>query len=286
MTISSWKVLDVSSDRKTVRLVPSAPTTAGVKLRGAQGYNNAVKLLNAACDALYGGAAGSADGITARSINMVDLEGTTATDQNRLMKGTYSKGSSYGTRKGPYEVANSKYPLIYGEEALRKIDGTESNTGIGMSEEATIGLDTNGFIPKVNGARNTVEDKAIEPAYTYYYLINSDFTTALGTNASLILPNGTSTRNYWVASRCVGAYAGGCSFGVRYVYSGDLFHCVMFYSNGDTSSNTLGLFPVVSLSSGVLSRSRPCIHIRTSFVDKGTELLSLGIEAKRQRRKL
>ncbi len=46
MTISSWKVLDVSDDRKTVRLVPSAPTRAGVNLRGAQGYNNAVKLLN------------------------------------------------------------------------------------------------------------------------------------------------------------------------------------------------------------------------------------------------
>ena len=271
MTISSWKVLDVSNDRKTVRLVPSAPTTAEIKLRGAQGYNNAVKLLNDACDALYGGAAGSADGITARSISMVDIEGAMTTTEAL----TTAK-ANYGTRKtSAYTVANSKYPKIYEEEALRKINGTESTIGIGMSEEATIGLDTNGFIPRVNGARNIVEDAIIQPAHTYYYLNNANFAAALGYPANgyagtngPFLPNGSSTRNYWVASRFVFTSDRNCYFNVRSVYSGSLIYCNMFYSYDYASNDALSLFPVVSLSSGVLSRIRPCIHICTSFVGR------------------
>ena len=99
-----------------------------------------------------------------------------------------------------------------------------------MSEEATIGLDTNGFIPRLNGGRNTVEDATIEPADTYYKLNNSNFLTALGANASLILPNGSSTRNYWVASRCVNAGDSNCDFGVRRVGYGSLGSYDMFIS--------------------------------------------------------
>ena len=52
--ISKWKVLDIKSGKVT--LVPEAPTSGTVYLQGAQGYNNAVKLLNDACSNLYGNA--------------------------------------------------------------------------------------------------------------------------------------------------------------------------------------------------------------------------------------
>ena len=256
MTISSWKVLSVDAANNVVKLVPSAPTASGVKLRGAQGYNNSVKLLNDACDALYGGTAGDADGITARSISMIDIEGALTTTQ-----AVTTAKANYGTRpSSAYTVANSKYPLIYGEEALRKINGIETTTGIGMSEEATTGLDANGFIPRVNGARNTVENATIQPAHTNYYLANSDFATALGYPASgytgtngPFLPNGSSTRNYWVASRCVYADGSMCCFNVRGMNVGNLDYYYMFDSNDDTWDDELSLFPVVTLSSGVLS---------------------------------
>ena len=248
MTIDSWKVLKISDDRKTVTLVPSAPTTAGVKLSGAQGYNNAVKLLNNACDALYGGTAGASDGITARSINIEDMEGLM--DATALSN---AKGSNYPEqRSSAYSTENSKYPKIYEEEALKNINGTYSATGIGMSEEASSTADTNGFISRSIGKVTTAT--SIQPSQTNYYLNNANFTAALGTtNASLILPSGSSTRNYWVASRCILTFDSYCIFRVCGVNRGGLNASHMFFSVDGMNNDTLGFFPAVFLSSGVLS---------------------------------
>ena len=69
--ISSWKVLSIDAITGNVELVPSAPTEGEVYLGEAQGYNNAVKLLNEACSNLYGS---ETKKITARSISMEDIE--------------------------------------------------------------------------------------------------------------------------------------------------------------------------------------------------------------------
>ena len=60
--ISEWRVLDIANGKVT--LVPTDSTDGEVYLGQAQGYNNGVKLLNDACNSLYGNAA---KGITARS---------------------------------------------------------------------------------------------------------------------------------------------------------------------------------------------------------------------------
>ena len=50
--------------------MPTAPTSGSVRLYGAQGYNNAVYLLNELCSQLY---SDSSKEITARSINIDDI---------------------------------------------------------------------------------------------------------------------------------------------------------------------------------------------------------------------
>ena len=273
MTISSWKVLDVDIINNTVKLVPAAPTTSGVKLKGAQGYNNSVKLLNDACDALYGGTAGSSDGITARSISMVDLEGTAGDGSNGLMSADTSKVSAEKGVGFPVQASSayiarySKYPKIYEEEALRDINGTYSADGIGMSSEATTNLDTNGFIP--GSIYGVTDATSIQPSQTYYTLDNSKFSSALGTiNEGLILQSGSSTRNYWVASRCILLWEDySCYFMVRLVTtgrSGKLGGNNMFNSGGSTYDGTFRLFPVVTLSAGTLTRHKRNIYIYTS----------------------
>ena len=169
MTISSWKVLDVDTINKVVRLVPSAPTASGVKLRGAQGYNNAVKLLDDACDALYGGIAGNSDGITARSIKIEDIE--ELIDKAGVTTASAIKeNNNYGTRvASAFTVANSKYPRIYEEEAWRGI-GTDiqngDDSGLGMSSPANLTANDNGFI-----ARTNAQNEAYRKNNTY---INSN----------------------------------------------------------------------------------------------------------------
>ena len=51
--VTEWKVLNVDEDTGKIDIVPTAPTTGTVRLQGAQGYNNAVYLLNDACSNLY-----------------------------------------------------------------------------------------------------------------------------------------------------------------------------------------------------------------------------------------
>ena len=66
-----WKVLSIDEATGQVELIASAPTTGTVRLQGAQGYNNAVKLLNDACNSLYGD---STKGIEGRSVDIEDIE--------------------------------------------------------------------------------------------------------------------------------------------------------------------------------------------------------------------
>lgn len=217
LTISSWKVLNIDSTNNKVTLVPAVPSSVKVLLKGVQGYNNGVKLLHEACSALYG----NGNGISARSISMVDLEGTARDGSNGLMSADTSiistaKGAGFPVRaSSPYTASHSIYPKIYEEEALRKINGVESTTGIGQNDLANIVADDNGFISKSIGKVTTAT--SIQPAYTAYFLNLDDFKAAIGTtNANILVPYGSWTSIYWVASRCIDE----------------------FYMNGDTDVET------------------------------------------------
>ncbi len=64
----TWKVLDVKDGK--IRLISTVPTTSKIRLYGANGYNNAVYLLDKACDTLY-----SIDGVgKAQNLKIEDIE--------------------------------------------------------------------------------------------------------------------------------------------------------------------------------------------------------------------
>ena len=70
--LNTWRVFNIDETTGKIELVPVKSTYEAVELCGAQGYNNAVQLLNEACSNLYGD---SSKGITARSIKFEDIEG-------------------------------------------------------------------------------------------------------------------------------------------------------------------------------------------------------------------
>ena len=232
--VTNWKVLNIDENTGKIDLVASAPTSGTVYLQGENGYNNAVKLLNDACSNLYGD---ESKGITARSINMEDIEGKMDMSSSVVTSAKTSDG--YGTEKGPYTTEYSWYPKIYADEENSKIgDGVRRTDGLGLSKQESF----------VTGK---TQGDSITPIHTYYSLTKSDFTTALGANSSII-PNG-SDKNYWVASRCIGADVSKCSFRVRDVNDGSLYYFLMFYSLGGTNGGSKPVLPVVSLSSKLLS---------------------------------
>ena len=254
--ISSWKVLSIDETTGIVELVPNAPTTGTVYLGQAQGYNNAVKLLNDACSSLYGN---SEKGITARSINIEDIEKymtDTALTEAHNYTNTES-GTKYGTQiSSAYSTSSSKYPVIYAQEKLAVINGTPNgDTGLDLSKQDTFVERTEG----TNGAITTAT--SIQPYQTFWtkdatFMSTAfeDYTKQDSSTANyynLIMPSGTGT-TYWVASRCVNTYSSYCTFYVRVVNSGSVGANLMCGSYDHTTSGSRALFPVITLNSSLI----------------------------------
>ena len=253
--ISSWKVLSIDNETGTVELVPSAPTTGTVYLGQAQGYNNGVKLLNDACSSLYGN---SEKGITARSINIEDIE-KYMTDTALTEAHNYTSSSSntkYGNQVSSAYTSSKNYPAIYAQEKLAVINGeANGDTGLDLSKQ-------DAFIERTEGTNGAIATAtSIQPYQTYWYkdatfmsTAFEDYTKQDSSTANyynLIMPKGTNT-TYWVASRCVDTYSSICNFLVRYVYSGYVIANYMYDSNDNASGDSRALFPVITLNSSLI----------------------------------
>ena len=226
----------------------ASATSGTVYLKGAQGYNNGVKLLNDACSALYGD---EEKGITARSIKIEDIEEKMIETELTKVYEEYSYGEQVSTA---YTQDNSYYPSIYAKELFRSINGeNKTESGLGMSEQ------TGNFIEATDddATEEYLKGAGLRPTQTYWYGDNSFMQTAFETANSgvnyydLLMPDGNNTY-YWVASRCVDAYSSGCEFFVRNVYSGFMYAFFMFNSSESNGDDYCGLFPVVSLSSELI----------------------------------
>ena len=246
--ISSWKVLSIDKNTGSVELVPSSATTGTVRLQGAQGYNNGVKLLNDACSSLYGD---TTSGITARSINLEDIE-KYMTDIAITEAHNYTNTDSnikYGNQVSSPYATNKNYPAIYAQERLAVIDGEENDdTGLDLSKQDT-------FVERIEGTDGHISTAtSIQPYQTYWTQDATFMSTAFkdykeGANYyNLIMPSGTVT-TYWVASRCIATFLDDCHFDMRSVDSGSIHADVTCTSGNGIVNYSRALFPIVTLNS-------------------------------------
>ncbi len=237
--VSQWKVLSIDKNANKIEMVPATIPSGIVTLQGAQGYNNAVKLLNDACSSLYGN---TAKGITARSIkeeDFVKVGGTKWID----MKSTYMNYAKYGEQyEVPYTI-NKYFPTIYKKENNSVIDETKMTSGLNQSEQMsfiakTYGSATNGYLSAKT---------SIQPYQTYYHFNNETTKDLLGKYLEILLPIGSSTQ-YWIASRCVYLGLEQSSFHVFNVYSGYFNAGNMIRSDVIEGGHGRPLFPIVYLN--------------------------------------
>ena len=251
--LTKWKVLSIENGR--VELVPTNPTEGTVYLGQAQGYNNGVKLLNDACSSLYGN---TSKGITARSLNIEDIEKYMLEEkvaEVHQYQFASDGGAKYGNQLSSAYTDNKYCPVIYAEEKLSVINENKKTTGLGMSEQTN-------FIEK--NANNATDGHlnasiSIQPYQTYWNKNNAYMQTAFrkaegGTNYYDLLIK--TSKNYWLASRCVYTESSNCSFRMRYVNSGYVGAYYMYGSDGSTNNKgLLSLFPVVSLNASLLNKN-------------------------------
>ena len=119
----NWRVLDKTEDGK-VRLISANPTTAEVTLKGANGYNNLVYLLDELCNTLYKGT-----NATAKDLKIEDIQ-----NKMNLSVWNYNNFSGYGVTTG--SPKNKNYPLIFAQEIGQTVNGREGS--LGLSEQTSV----------------------------------------------------------------------------------------------------------------------------------------------------
>ena len=247
MSIESWKVLKIDKNSNTVTLVPAEPTTSIVRLLGAQGYNNGVKLLNDACHALYGG---NIIGVEVHCINMADIESLIKEVPEYKNKYNDNTGfENFRNEDGSYKV-NKVYPTIYEDEELSEIDGDFLSTGLGTNDARST------FITRENSSKTA--NIGIHPTNTHYTFDNADLANALEEYADLILPKGENTK-YWIASRSIKVNDKACGYFVRFIFQGALDEPAALINSASATTNTFSiaceLFPIVTINSGEISNT-------------------------------
>ena len=228
----SWRVLDIDEKTGAVRLISAAPTSSKVTLRGYNGYNNAVKLLDDACSTLYN----SKLATKVQNLKIEDIQDKMKTDYKKI-------DSNYGNRFTP---SYKQYPSILTKEKEQKItvgQNTTTGTELDFSEQKTF--------------ENQTESKradTLDVKYTYWSKTMSanDFD---GENKEmyykLFINNGSNYPTYWMSSRCVDANSVFADFFVRRVDSGNVSANYLCFSRGYEYSYVYAFRPCITLNSNV-----------------------------------
>lgn len=237
-----WKILNIHDDG-TIDLISDTATDKEIYFKGALGYNNAVYVLNDICAKQYSNL--NLD-ITARSLNIEDVEAlfneTALEDRNNYI--AENKVLQYGKSK----LYVGTYPKLYSRENGSWTDITQDVSQL-TQEEIENNVKTNGLKPSENGYTELTAETADEElkniaiTQTYYsletkeeYFNNNIYSVLFGNN-----------ENYWLASRCVVAYAEYAGFGICGINDNLIGGSGVFNSQKGEGEPSRKIRPVITL---------------------------------------
>ena len=222
----NWRVLDIQNGQ--VRLISEIPTISKIELKGFNCYNNAIKLLDNACNVLYNNSK------LANKVQNLKIEDIT----NYINEKDYSKfKTEYGSTNFPI---SKYYPNILLKEKNQKVNGIEGNK-LGISQQDEY----------IKQTEETEADE-LELKYTYWEkeMNESDFTNSK--YYELFIKKGENNyKNYWISSRCLTINSDfGCYF-VREVENGSVKADDLCGTSGYQLPLSYAFRPVVILNSNV-----------------------------------
>ena len=209
-----WRILFIEDNMLT--LISEKATSKNFGLGGANGYNNAVLLLNNACKMMY---SNNSLGATGRSVNIEDIE--------RCMTYDKSTDSNYGQEISP---TNKRYPNIYKDEITGAPTGVYG-TKYDLSDQDEYVKDT------------SIGGDSFIGKWTYYKFKMS--TTTM--NKQIYVELFSSSPTSWVASRCVRMFSVMGAFHVFYVSNTTVDAFGVYDSVGNVGSDIYGIRPVVEI---------------------------------------
>lgn len=258
------RVLEIDDNGNPTKLI-SANGVNSLKLYGADGYNNAVYLIDKMCETLYSGDQG-----TTKNLKIEDLENyfssATISARNNYIPKNNASGTTKAVKYGhtQYYLGKARYPNIAIEEKNMGIGTTLVNgkntvrtDGLGLSEQDVP------YTGSGNAASLETTNRGITVTQTYYQIelrkISEPYKSTTLRNIMHNSPTQTldteDITNYWLSSRSVSTTgtADYCYFSVRWVNSTDINAMSTFYSSGTNSGLSTGkaVRPVITLNSGI-----------------------------------
>lgn len=225
----NWRVLDVKDG--CVRLISEMPTTSLITLKGAMGYNNAVKLLDDACSSLYNN---SSFTNKVQNLKIEDI-------QDKMLEKDYKKfDDNYGER---FTTGTKYYPSILLNEMEQKVT---INKDVIIGEKLDLSEQKNlvNQLDKLQAISLNVKYSYWGKKMTQNDFIDNEF-------YEIFINNGKNYDTYWLSSRCVDAFNTEAGFNVRYIESGGVYAHCLYISDEKVRSFGYALRPVVTLNSGV-----------------------------------
>ena len=238
-----WRVLGINGNGQ-LELVSATPVNNYVYFQGSAGYNNGVFLLNNICASQY---ANSSLGVTARSLNLEDIE-KQYSDNGKNARDVYSDGyRSYG-KIWKISWGENYYPSLYAEEALSGVNGYTREGGIGQSDSYYTDISQ---LPQ--GESNSMTGSIVLYGSYYSIHLNRDYFKNENFYDMIICDS-----DYWLASRMVEDYYY-TTYGIVRMSSANIGKSAMFSLYGNNWEFCNYLRPVVTLGSNisVVTNSEP-----------------------------
>ena len=228
----NWRVLDKVKDENNnycVRLISETPTQSQVRLYSYNGYNNAVYLIDNACNTLYNN---STYAKNVQNLKIEDIE------KHMKIKPTLSET--------PVSPANLLYPSILEQEKdqIVTIGETTTNGTLELSKQTELIEQT---------AKNTADALSLKKTFWNQTMTEESFNEAIYNNLFIKDNSGSNYEKYWLSSRAVDCSSDIAYFVVRGVTSGNMRGTYMYGSTENTVGvNAFALRPVITLKADVL----------------------------------
>lgn len=228
-------------------------TNLQVRLTGAAGYNNGVLAMDTVCNNLYGNlteiklsdrSTKKVKVVLARNAKFEDF-----VDESKLSGsygGLWSTNANDSTAPNKITSTNNRYaPTLFTQyEGGDNLDTSNPSKGYSDAKISSYILSNAGTSTFVsNDQKNSYAYEKYDADPGLKVIYNAYWGGANRNTARINIG-----REYWLSSRCVGAFWGSSNFYLRYVSGSSVNASYLFGSDTSTGSNCRGLRPVLQVS--------------------------------------